>query len=98
MVQHIRKKHPELAQLGSGMQAPLTAAVISSAPAVISADGATAEAVVVRNQHLMFFKLVQKKLLFMVSYQLFLIVIPKSWSGFLEIWNQAQQMGSEGLW
>ncbi|XP_011480583.1 PR domain zinc finger protein 10 isoform X1 [Oryzias latipes] len=46
MVQHIRKKHPELAQLGSGMQAPLTAAVISSAPAVISADGATAEAVV----------------------------------------------------
>ncbi|RVE65167.1 hypothetical protein OJAV_G00132830 [Oryzias javanicus] len=42
MVQHIRKKHPELAQLGSGM----TAAVISSAPAVISADGATAEAVV----------------------------------------------------
>uniref|UniRef100_A0A3B3B496 PR domain zinc finger protein 10 n=1 Tax=Oryzias melastigma TaxID=30732 RepID=A0A3B3B496_ORYME len=42
MVQHIRKKHPELAQLGSSM----TAAVISSAPAVINADGATAEAVV----------------------------------------------------
>lgn len=49
MVQHIRKKHPELAQLGSGM----TAAVISSAPAVINADGATAEAVVVRNPPLM---------------------------------------------
>uniref|UniRef100_A0A8D3BLM9 PR domain zinc finger protein 10 n=1 Tax=Scophthalmus maximus TaxID=52904 RepID=A0A8D3BLM9_SCOMX len=46
MVQHIRKKHPEFAQLANTIQAPLTAAVISSAPAVISADGATAEAVV----------------------------------------------------
>ncbi|KAM6933224.1 PR domain zinc finger protein 10 isoform 2-T2 [Xenentodon cancila] len=46
MVQHIRKKHPEFAHLGSTMQTPLTTAVISSAPAVISADGTTAEAVV----------------------------------------------------
>lgn len=48
MVQHIRKKHPEFAQLANTIQAPLTTAVISSAPAVISADGTTAEAVVVR--------------------------------------------------
>lgn len=48
MVQHIRKKHPEFAQLANTIQAPLTTAVISSAPAVISADGATTEAVVVR--------------------------------------------------
>lgn len=46
MVQHIRKKHPEFAQLANTIQTPLTTAVISSAPAVISADGATAEAVV----------------------------------------------------
>ncbi|XP_013884751.1 PR domain zinc finger protein 10 isoform X2 [Austrofundulus limnaeus] len=46
MVQHIRKKHPEFAQLANTVQTPLTAAVISSAPAVIGADGATAEAVV----------------------------------------------------
>ncbi|XP_071352846.1 PR domain zinc finger protein 10 isoform X2 [Trachinotus anak] len=46
MVQHIRKKHPEFAQLANTIQAPLTAAVISSAPAVISADGTAAEAVV----------------------------------------------------
>ncbi|KAM7412701.1 hypothetical protein PAMA_020195 [Pampus argenteus] len=46
MVQHIRKKHPEFAQHANTIQAPLTAAVISSAPAVISADGTTAEAVV----------------------------------------------------
>lgn len=46
MVQHIRKKHPEFAQLANTIQAPLTAAVISSAPAVIAADGTTAEAVV----------------------------------------------------
>uniref|UniRef100_A0A4W6CJ00 PR domain zinc finger protein 10 n=1 Tax=Lates calcarifer TaxID=8187 RepID=A0A4W6CJ00_LATCA len=46
MVQHIRKKHPEFAQLANTIQAPLTTAVISSAPAVISADGTTAEAVV----------------------------------------------------
>uniref|UniRef100_A0A8C4DP98 PR domain zinc finger protein 10 n=1 Tax=Dicentrarchus labrax TaxID=13489 RepID=A0A8C4DP98_DICLA len=46
MVQHIRKKHPEFAQLANTIQTPLTTAVISSAPAVISADGTTAEAVV----------------------------------------------------
>ncbi|XP_071768627.1 PR domain zinc finger protein 10 [Centroberyx gerrardi] len=46
MVQHIRKKHPEYAQLANTIQAPLTTAVISSAPAVINADGTTAEAVV----------------------------------------------------
>uniref|UniRef100_A0A8C2Z0D9 PR domain zinc finger protein 10 n=1 Tax=Cyclopterus lumpus TaxID=8103 RepID=A0A8C2Z0D9_CYCLU len=46
MVQHIRKKHPEFAQLVNTIQAPLTTAVISSAPAVISADGTAAEAVV----------------------------------------------------
>ncbi|KAJ4935413.1 hypothetical protein JOQ06_016946 [Pogonophryne albipinna] len=46
MVQHIRKKHPEFAQIANSIQAPLTTAVISSTPAVISADGTTAEAVV----------------------------------------------------
>lgn len=47
MVQHIRKKHPEFAQLGATIQAPLTTAVISGTPAVISTpDGKTAEAVV----------------------------------------------------
>uniref|UniRef100_A0A1A8IYT7 PR domain containing 10 n=1 Tax=Nothobranchius kuhntae TaxID=321403 RepID=A0A1A8IYT7_NOTKU len=46
MVQHIRKKHPEFAQLANSIQTPVTTAVISSAPAVINADGATAEAVV----------------------------------------------------
>ncbi|XP_035010723.1 PR domain zinc finger protein 10 isoform X1 [Hippoglossus stenolepis] len=46
MVQHIRKKHPEFAQLANTIQAPLTTAVISSSPAVVSADGQTAEAVV----------------------------------------------------
>lgn len=47
MVQHIRKKHPEFAQLGTTIQAPLTTAVISGTPAVISTtDGKTAEAVV----------------------------------------------------
>ncbi|XP_061538343.1 PR domain zinc finger protein 10 isoform X3 [Phycodurus eques] len=46
MVQHIRKKHPEFAQLVNTIQAPLATAVISSTPAVISADGAAAEAVV----------------------------------------------------
>uniref|UniRef100_A0A665VYK5 PR domain zinc finger protein 10 n=1 Tax=Echeneis naucrates TaxID=173247 RepID=A0A665VYK5_ECHNA len=46
MVQHIRKKHPEFAQLANTIQAPLTTAVISSTPAVISTDGTTAEAVV----------------------------------------------------
>lgn len=48
MVQHIRKKHPELAPLANAIHTPLTTAVISSTPAVISADGTTAEAVVVR--------------------------------------------------
>uniref|UniRef100_A0A8C6S4U9 PR domain zinc finger protein 10 n=1 Tax=Neogobius melanostomus TaxID=47308 RepID=A0A8C6S4U9_9GOBI len=47
MVQHIRKKHPEFAQLGTTIQAPLTTAVISGTPAVISTtEGKTAEAVV----------------------------------------------------
>ncbi|XP_033953548.1 PR domain zinc finger protein 10 isoform X1 [Pseudochaenichthys georgianus] len=46
MVQHIRKKHPEFAQIANSIQAPLTTAVISSTPAVISADGTTAEAIV----------------------------------------------------
>uniref|UniRef100_A0A671XR33 PR domain zinc finger protein 10 n=1 Tax=Sparus aurata TaxID=8175 RepID=A0A671XR33_SPAAU len=46
MVQHIRKKHPEFAQLANTIQTPLTTAVISSAPAVINADGTTAETVV----------------------------------------------------
>lgn len=45
MVQHIRKKHPEFAQLANTIP---TTAVISSTPAVISTDGTTAEAVVVR--------------------------------------------------
>lgn len=53
MVQHIRKKHPEFAQLANTIQAPLTTAVISSAPAVISTDGATTEAVVVRKSETM---------------------------------------------
>lgn len=48
MVQHIRKKHPEFAQLANSIHTPLTTAVISSAPAVINADGTTTEAVVVR--------------------------------------------------
>uniref|UniRef100_A0AAX7U545 PR domain zinc finger protein 10 n=1 Tax=Astatotilapia calliptera TaxID=8154 RepID=A0AAX7U545_ASTCA len=43
MVQHIRKKHPEFAQLANTIP---TTAVISSTPAVISTDGTTAEAVV----------------------------------------------------
>ncbi|XP_028320793.1 PR domain zinc finger protein 10 isoform X1 [Gouania willdenowi] len=43
MVQHIRKKHPEFAQLANAVQTPLTAAVISSTPAVV-ADGGSAEA------------------------------------------------------
>lgn len=49
MVQHIRKKHPNFAPLANTtIHTPLTTAVISSAPAVISADGTTTEAVVVR--------------------------------------------------
>uniref|UniRef100_A0A671K5U4 PR domain zinc finger protein 10 n=1 Tax=Sinocyclocheilus anshuiensis TaxID=1608454 RepID=A0A671K5U4_9TELE len=49
MVQHIRKKHPEYqynSSSSSSIQAPLAATVISSTPAVITTDGATAEAVV----------------------------------------------------
>ncbi|XP_043121020.1 PR domain zinc finger protein 10 isoform X1 [Puntigrus tetrazona] len=47
MVQHIRKKHPEYQyNSSSSIQAPLAATVISSTPAVITTDGATAEAVV----------------------------------------------------
>ncbi|XP_006873147.1 PREDICTED: PR domain zinc finger protein 10 [Chrysochloris asiatica] len=46
MVQHIRKKHPEYAQLPSTLHAPLTTAVISAAPAVLTTDSATGETVV----------------------------------------------------
>ncbi|KAG7483868.1 hypothetical protein MATL_G00042970 [Megalops atlanticus] len=46
MVQHIRKKHPEFAQVANSIQAPLPAAVISTVPAVISTDGTAAETVV----------------------------------------------------
>ncbi|KAM3874907.1 PR domain zinc finger protein 10 isoform 2-T2 [Diretmus argenteus] len=46
MVQHIRKKHVEYAEMANTIQTPLTTAVISSAPAVINADGSTTEAVV----------------------------------------------------
>uniref|UniRef100_A0AAY4E1B1 PR domain zinc finger protein 10 n=1 Tax=Denticeps clupeoides TaxID=299321 RepID=A0AAY4E1B1_9TELE len=47
MVQHIRKKHPEFAQLANSIQAPLaTAVAISSTPAVITTDGTATEAVV----------------------------------------------------
>ncbi|XP_026879498.2 PR domain zinc finger protein 10 isoform X1 [Electrophorus electricus] len=46
MVQHIRKKHPEFAQLASSIQPPLATTVISNAPAVITTDGTTAETVV----------------------------------------------------
>ncbi|KAJ8402154.1 hypothetical protein AAFF_G00370190 [Aldrovandia affinis] len=43
MVQHIRKKHPEYAQMANSIQAPLATAVISTGPTVITADGTTAE-------------------------------------------------------
>ncbi|KAJ8256639.1 hypothetical protein COCON_G00187910 [Conger conger] len=46
MVQHIRKKHPEYAQMVSSIQAPLGGAVISSAPTAITTDGASTETVV----------------------------------------------------
>lgn len=49
MVQHIRKKHPNFAPLANTIHTPLTTAVISSAPAVISAD-TTTEGVVVRKK------------------------------------------------
>ncbi|KAF6082588.1 PR/SET domain 10 [Phyllostomus discolor] len=46
MVQHIRKKHPEYAQLPNALHTPLTTAVISTAPAVLTTDSATGETVV----------------------------------------------------
>ncbi|KAM6107582.1 PR domain zinc finger protein 10 isoform 3-T6 [Pterocles gutturalis] len=46
MVQHIRKKHPEFAQLPNTIHAPLTTAVISSTPAVLTTDSTTGETVV----------------------------------------------------
>ncbi|XP_062860599.1 PR domain zinc finger protein 10 isoform X1 [Trichomycterus rosablanca] len=46
MVQHIRKKHPEFAQLANSIQAPLATTVISNPPAVVTTDGTTADAVV----------------------------------------------------
>nr|XP_054503563.1 PR domain zinc finger protein 10 isoform X7 [Agelaius phoeniceus] len=46
MVQHIRKKHPEFAQLPNTIHAPLATAVISSTPAVLTADNTTGETVV----------------------------------------------------
>ena len=50
MVQHIRKKHPEFAQLPNTIHAPLATAVISSTPAVLTTDSTTGETVVVRIQ------------------------------------------------
>lgn len=47
MVQHIRKKHPEYAQLPNTLHTPLTTAVISATPAVLTTDSATGETVVV---------------------------------------------------
>lgn len=46
MVQHIRKKHPEFAQLPNTIHAPLATAVISSTPAVLTTDSSTGETVV----------------------------------------------------
>lgn len=46
MVQHIRKKHPEYAQLPNTIHTPLTTAVISATPAVLTTDSATGETVV----------------------------------------------------
>ncbi|XP_038520315.1 PR domain zinc finger protein 10 isoform X3 [Canis lupus familiaris] len=46
MVQHIRKKHPEYAQLPNTLHPPLTTAVISATPAVLTTDSATGETVV----------------------------------------------------
>ncbi|XP_065425033.1 PR domain zinc finger protein 10 isoform X3 [Chrysemys picta bellii] len=46
MVQHIRKKHPEFAQLPNTIHTPLAAAVISSTPAVLTTDSTTGETVV----------------------------------------------------
>ncbi|XP_053125292.1 PR domain zinc finger protein 10 isoform X2 [Hemicordylus capensis] len=47
MVQHIRKKHPEFAQIPTNtIHVPLTTAVISTAPAVLTADSSAGETVV----------------------------------------------------
>uniref|UniRef100_A0A2K6A711 PR/SET domain 10 n=1 Tax=Mandrillus leucophaeus TaxID=9568 RepID=A0A2K6A711_MANLE len=46
MVQHIRKKHPEFAQLSNTIHTPLTTAVISATPAVLTTDSTTGETVV----------------------------------------------------
>ncbi|XP_004688832.1 PREDICTED: PR domain zinc finger protein 10 [Condylura cristata] len=46
MVQHIRKKHTEFAQLPNTLHTPLTTAVISATPAVLTTDSATGETVV----------------------------------------------------
>ncbi|XP_076968554.1 PR domain zinc finger protein 10 isoform X4 [Tamandua tetradactyla] len=46
MVQHIRKKHPEYAQLPNAIHTPLTTAVISATPAVLTTDSATGETMV----------------------------------------------------
>uniref|UniRef100_A0A8C0WNK4 PR domain zinc finger protein 10 n=1 Tax=Castor canadensis TaxID=51338 RepID=A0A8C0WNK4_CASCN len=46
MVQHIRKKHPEYAQLPNTIHTPLTTAVISATSAVLTTDSATGETVV----------------------------------------------------
>ncbi|KAL8173725.1 UNVERIFIED_CONTAM: PR domain zinc finger protein 10 [Gekko kuhli] len=47
MVQHIRKKHPEFAQVPTNtIHVPLTTAVISTTPAVLTADSTAGETVV----------------------------------------------------
>ncbi|XP_060643604.2 PR domain zinc finger protein 10 isoform X1 [Anolis sagrei] len=47
MVQHIRKKHPEIARLPADIiHVPLTTAVISATPAVLTADSTSGETVV----------------------------------------------------
>ncbi|XP_074833076.1 PR domain zinc finger protein 10 isoform X2 [Carettochelys insculpta] len=46
MVQHIRKKHPEFAQLPNTIHTPLATTVISSTPAVLTTDSTTGETVV----------------------------------------------------
>lgn len=49
MVQHIRKKHPEYPQIPTNtIHVPLTTAVISATPAVLTADSTSGETVVVR--------------------------------------------------
>uniref|UniRef100_A0A8C8SYY8 PR domain zinc finger protein 10 n=1 Tax=Pelusios castaneus TaxID=367368 RepID=A0A8C8SYY8_9SAUR len=46
MVQHIRKKHPEFAQLPNTIHTPLATTVISSTPTVLATDSTTGETVV----------------------------------------------------